>query len=444
VHGTLVRIRYYTPFAWQTIAKRAAAEASCFMPKNALRLVACTCLMTLLSGSAALRSARAAAPADSSAHWVGTWAAAPWATPNAKADPFASPNGTTLRQTVHVSIGGSMARIVFTNEFGLEPLSIEAANVGVPTFDGAVSNLAPLTFGGWPSVIIPPGALMISDPVAIKVAPLSDLTVSLFLPAQTVSQLTRHGFADQTGYMVEGNSISAEKLEGAKKFYSWDFLKGVDVAAGPASGAIVAFGDSITDGAHSSRDANNRWPDVLARRLQADRASSGLAVLNEGIGGNRILHDNTGPNALARFDRDVIAQAGVRYVIILESINDIGRTFMPKAPGDQVTSQQLIAALQQMIDRAHMHGIKVIGATLTPYHGAGYQGGDGEQMVADVNNFILHSGKFDGAVDFNKVTTDPHQPLTFLPAYDSGDHLHPDDAGYKAMGDAIDLKLFRP
>ncbi|MES2392262.1 MAG: SGNH/GDSL hydrolase family protein [Acidobacteriota bacterium] len=413
------------------------------MQKNLFRLAACT-FAILLSGFGIDRAAHAAAPVDPTAHWVGTWGAAPMAASNAKADLFASPTGTTLREIVHVSLGGSTVRVVFTNEFGLESLNIDAANVATPGADGAISNAVPLTFAGKPAVTIPAGALMVSDPVAIKLAPLSDLSVSFFLPAQSVSTVTCHGFADQTSYMVDGNSVSAGTLDGAKKLYSWDFLKGVDVAGGMTSGAIVTFGDSITDGAHSTRDANARWPDVLARRLQADKTTADMGVLNMGIGGNRILHDGTGPNALARFDRDVIAQAGVRYVILLESINDIGHGAQPpRAPVDAITADQLIAGMEQMIDRAHMHGIKVIGATLTPYGGAKYSREDGLKMVTAVNDFIRHSGKFDGVVDFYHLTEDPANPQKFLPAYDSGDDLHPGDAGYKAMGEAIDLKLFK-
>jgi lysophospholipase L1-like esterase len=236
--------------------------------------------------------------------------------------------------------------------------------------------------------------------------------------------------------------LSAEKLTATKKIYSWNFLKGVDVQAEREAGSIVAFGDSITDGAKSTRDTNTRWPDVLAARLAANKATAHLGVLNQGIGGNRILHDNTGPSALARFDRDVIAQAGVKYVIILEAINDIGHAADPKKPYDIVSADDLIAGFSQMARRAHTHGIKVIGATLTPYIGAGYQSPAGEAMRQAVNQWIRTTKELDGVVDFDKATADPAHPGVFLPADDSGDHLHPNDAGYKAMGEAIDLKLF--
>jgi len=217
--------------------------------------------------------------------------------------------------------------------------------------------------------------------------------------------------------------------------------------AGPEAGAVVTLGDSITDGAASTLDKNARWPNVLAERLQADKKTASLGVLDQGIGGNRVLHDGTGPNALARFDRDVLSQDGVRYLIVLEGINDIGRLAKLKDPTDQITAAQLIAALSQIIERAHAHGIKVYGATLTPYGGAGYFCEEGEKVREAENDFIRHSGKFDGVIDFDKMTQDPANPTQFNPAYNGDethkpDHLHPNDAGYKVMGDGIDLKLF--
>jgi lysophospholipase L1-like esterase len=216
----------------------------------------------------------------------------------------------------------------------------------------------------------------------------------------------------------------------------------VDTLAEANDAAIVAFGDSITDGARGTPNTNMRWPDELARRLQADKKFSGLGVLNEGIGGNRVLHDGTGPSALARFDRDVLAQAGVKYLIVMESINDIGVGTRLNNPYDTVSADDLIAGLQQLVERAHIHGIKVFGATLTPYVGAGYQSPAGETIRTAVNDWIRSSKSLDGVIDFDMTTRDPNDPSKFSPAMDSGDHLHPGDAGYKAMGEAIDLKLF--
>jgi len=386
-----------------------------------------------------------AAAATSTDRWVGTWATSPMAAKNPGAK-FGAPgtDGTTLREIVHISIGGPSVRLVFTNEFGLDPLTIGAAQIALSSGAGDITagSANPLTFGGAPSIVIPPGALIVSDPVMLKVAPASNLAVSLFLPDQPVTQLTLHSFADQTNYLVPGNAVAAASLDTSTPFFSWDFLKGVDVISDNNGASIVTFGDSITDGAHSTRDANARWPDVLFRRLQANKKTANLGVLNEGIGGNRVLHDTTGPSALARFDRDVLAQAGVKYVVIMESINDIGHATDPGNPYDVVTADDLIIGLGQLATRAHTHGIKVIGATLTPFVGAKYQSPAGEEIRQAVNKWVRTTSQFDGVIDFDKVTTDPTHPGMFLPLDDSGDHLHPGDAGYKAMGESIDLNLF--
>jgi lysophospholipase L1-like esterase len=435
-------------------------------------------------------TAYAAPPAD---HWVGTWAAAPIAAnnvltplretapppstqtpsdstatpppstqtptpPPASAESAVRPPNrpehflygtadTTLREIVHVSLGGPILRVVFTNEFGTDPLIIGAAHVAISQ-GGSTINLVSsdgLTFGGRTSVTIPPGALVVSDPATVKVPAASDLAISFFLPAQTIHQLTQHGGANQISYSAPGNVVGAKTLDGPAEIHSWHFIKGVDVKVPAQDGAIVAFGDSITDGAYATLNANARWPDDLFRRLQADKRTAGLGVLNEGIGGNRILHDTTGPNALARFDRDVIAQSGVRYVILMEAINDIGHAYDPNPARvyDLVSAGDLIFGLTQLAERAHAHGIKVYAATLTPYVGAGYSSPAGEQVRQALNQWIRTTSQIDGFIDFDKATQDPANPAVFSPADDSGDHLHPNDAGYKAMADSIDLKLFQ-
>ncbi|HEY4378935.1 MAG TPA: SGNH/GDSL hydrolase family protein, partial [Acidobacteriaceae bacterium] len=295
---------------------------------------------------------------------------------------------------------------------------------------------------GRTNVTIPPGALIVSDPAAVTVPAESDLAVSLFLPAQTIHQLSQHGGADQTSYRAHGNVVGAKTLDTPAEFRSWIFLKGVDVAAPTRAAAVVAFGDSITDGAFAAVNQNARWPDELARRLVTDKRTPDIGVLNLGIGGNRILHDNTGPSALARFDRDVIAQAGAKYVIILEAINDIGHAYDPGRSYDVVSADDLITGYKQMAERAHTHGMKVYFATLTPYAGAKYMSPAGEEVRQTLNKWIRTTREIDGFIDFDKGTADPAHPDTFLPAYDHGDHLHPSDPGYKAMGDMIDLTLF--
>jgi lysophospholipase L1-like esterase len=443
-------------------------------------------LSLLVAFAAASGVATAAAPPD---HWVGTWATAPMAANNGRAatltvappvvappgnstasapastqtpTPAAAPAQTvapasgrsaaiiygtsdfTLREIVHISIGGPTVRVVFTNEFGTDPLTIGAAHIAVSQ-GGSTINLvsaAGLTFGGRTTVTIPPGALVVSDPAEVKVPAGSDLAISFLLPAQPIHQLSEHISADQTSYTEAGNVVGAKTLDKPTEIYSWLFVKGVDVKVDARSAAVVVFGDSITDGAFAALDQNARWPDELARRLRADKKTAGIGVLNEGIGGNRVLHDNTGPSSLARFDRDVIAQAGVKYLIVLEAINDIGHAYDTGRAYDVVSADDLIAGYVQMAERAHMHGIKVYFGTLTPYTGAKYASPAGEEVRQALNQWIRTTSQIDGFIDFDKATQDPAHPEMYLPANDHGDHLHPSDAGYKAMGNAIDLNLF--
>ena len=385
-----------------------------------------------------------AAVAQTPAHWVGTWASSPVGQAVNSVQP--APDNATYRNIVHISMGGSSLRVQLTNEFGTAPLTIGAADIAVSSGNGAIQAGTDhaLTFSGRSTVTIPAGALVISDPVSMQAAPLSDLAVSVYLPEQHINTMTCHPLGSSTNYILKGDAATAPTAANATDITSWCFVKGIDVNANnDKAAAIVTYGDSITDGAHSTPDANHRWPDILAERLQADKKTADISVLNEGISGNRVLHDGAGPSALARFDRDVIAQSGVKYLIILEGINDIGRLAQPRDPGDVITAQDLIFGLTQLVTRAHQHGIKVLGATLTPYEGAGYATEAGEQIRQAYNQWIRTSGVFDGVIDFDKTTQDPAKPSMFLPSNDSGDHLHPQDSGYKVMGDSIDLSLFR-
>jgi lysophospholipase L1-like esterase len=384
------------------------------------------------------------APAQNGpAQWVGTWAAAPF-----DGDPWHHTPAlveSTLREIVHTSIAGKAVRIRFTNEFGTEPLRIDAASVAISAGESATQpgSLHALTFGGLSSITIPAGAQALSDSVDLAIPDFADLAISLFLPLQRISNVSTHSGAQQTNYIQAGNEVSAPRLSAPEKNGSWFFLKGVDVLpVASQAAAVVAFGDSITDGAATTENANHRWPDYLAARFHSNPATANLSVLNEGIGGNCVLITCVGQNALARFDRDVLAQAGVRYLIILESINDIGGLHNPNRPDYKLSAEDLEQGLGQLVARAHQHGIKVFGATITPYGGAGYSTDKGEQIREAVNKWILTSGVFDGTVDFDKATRDASHPLSFNPKYDSGDHLHPKDAGYAAMADSIDLTLF--
>ena len=420
-----------------------------------LRLRGLHLLMLALVASLAAPRAEARKPAPLPDHWVSTWSTANFANEN-KGGPDGVRIGaadSTYRQIVHISLGGPLLRIELSNEFGTEPLSIAAAHVAVSEGAGAISlpSANALTFAGSPAAVIPPGGVAISDPFALSVPAFSNLAISFMLPAQTISHVSWHGSAFSTGYRAAGDLTGQRVLDRASAvdtLSSWYFLKSVDVKVAGGDGTVVAFGDSITDGAHSTPDANHRWTDVLAARLLADKKTHHLALVNEGIGGNKLLEDGTGPNALARFDRDVLEQAGARYVLILEGINDLGHgpnaTNLPPVAGmpPRDLAQAIIAALTTLTERAHTRGLIVYLATITPYQGAGYFTPEGEAARKTVNAWIRSSKLIDGFLDFDEATRDPHSPDALRPSADSGDHLHPGDAGYKAMGDSVNLKLF--
>jgi lysophospholipase L1-like esterase len=410
--------------------------------KNKSTVAACLVLAVL--ASLALTATTASSVDRDANLWVGTWASAPMLA--LVTTPPTSPelNDATLRQIVHVSIGGASIRVRFSNTFGATPLEISSAHVAVSAGPGAIrpdSDKA-LTFSGQPSVSIPAGAPIFSDPLAFNLAAQSDLAITIHI-ATAPDAVTTHPGSRATSYLQSGDAVSAADLSSATKVEHWYFLDDVDVQSSAAAGAVVTFGDSITDGAHSTENANTRWPDDLARRLAANKKTAGIGVLNEGIGGNRLLHDMTGPNALARFDRDVLSQSGVRWLIILEGINDLGAHGRTPLRDEKIpTAQELIAAYQQMILRAHTHRIRVFGATILPYQGAGYFSSVGEADRQTINQWIRTSGAFDAVIDLDAATRDPQKPTQLAPTADSGDHLHPGDVGYKAMADAIDLKLF--
>lgn len=398
----------------------------------------CVAAALLMTGSVGAWGAKTAPPD----RWVGTWTAAPVAVPNDKGQFGAA--DTTYREIVHVSLGGPLLRVAISNEFGTDPLLIGAAHVALrDKADGVrITSANALTFGGSPSVVIPPGGMVWSDEATVALKPFTDLAVSVFVPAQAMHTVSAHSFADQTSYAADGNQVGKASLTAPRTIDSWPFVKGVAVRVPAQDAAVVCFGDSITDGAASTKDANQRWPDLLAKRLAGNGKTKHLGVMNEGIGGNRILHDGYGPSALARFDRDVLAQPSARYVVLLEGINDIGAATGPQNPHDIVTANALIEGLAVLAARAHTKNLKVIGATLTPFVGAGYQSAAGEAMRQAVNQWIRTTKELDGFVDFDKATQDPAHPERLSAEADSGDHLHPKDAGYRRMADAFDLKLF--
>ena len=392
--------------------------------------------------------------AQSADHWVGTWATAgvtaPSQAPQAQAGQGAQPmkvNNQTLREIVHTSIGGSRARVVLTNVFGTRPLVIGGAHLALREKGSTIvaGSDRPLTFGGEPTATIPPGAVIVSDPVALAVPALGDVAIDLFIPNDTAaspSPLTIHSGARQTNYLSSsGNHLGSRELPGATATPAWMFLARLEVAAPPQAGAVVTFGDSITDGFNSTPDTNNRWPDHLARRLMA--AGGGVGVLNLGIDGNRILADGAGVSALARFDRDALVQPGVTSVFVLEGINDLGMPALMK-DGPRPTVQQLIAGHRQLIARAHARGLKIYAATLLPYEGTtfpGYFSPEGETIRQAFNQWLRTSKEYDGIIDFDAVMRDPQAPSKMQARYDSGDHLHPNDAGYQVMANAFDLAM---
>ena len=390
--------------------------------------------------------------AEAQEHWVGTWATGP-AGPAKAATTYTN---QTLRLIVHTSIGGSQVRVRISNTFGAEPLVIGAAHIARRKAGAAVEPGTDhaLLFSGRPSFTVPAGAFALSDPVELAVAPLSDLSVSIYFP-ETATANTMHQLALQTNYIAHdaGDFTAAPDLPEAKTSTAWDFLTGVDIAAEGYAGSIVAFGDSITDGANSTVDMNGRWPNVLAARLQGKKDLARLGVLDVGVIGNRVLHPTEAamgnlfaPAGLARFDRDVLAQAGVKYVIVLLGINDIGHPGSNAPASEEVTAEDIVAGYRQLIARAHEKGLKIYGCTLTPFENTTIPNFYSESKDAKrqaVNQWIRTSGAFDAVIDFDKAVRDPSHPARFLPSFDGGDHLHPSDAGLKAMGDSIDLALFK-
>jgi len=383
--------------------------------------------------------------------WIGTWGASPSPQLSSSAEMLSSHllfENQTVREVVHTSAAGGPVRVRLSNAYGKDSVTVGAAHIALS--DRGSSTVASsdhaLTFGGRSAVTIPPDAEMLSDPVDLTLPAQSDVVISLYLP-KAVSGGGIHYSAQQTTFIGAGNQTAATAFQPTSTVTSWVFLTGLEVVAQAHAGTLVCFGDSITDGAFSTVDANRRWPNVLAERL----AQSPLGVLDEGIGGNRILHDPAtdirfGMDALARFDRDVLAYPNVRFLIVLEGINDLGHA-TPSSPASQrVSAEDIIAGLKQIIERAHEHGIKVFGGTLTPFAGtvyAGYYTPEKDASRKAVNEWIRNSHAFDAVVDFDRAVRDPANPDRMLPAFDSGDHLHPGDAGYKAMGETIDLSLFR-
>jgi lysophospholipase L1-like esterase len=374
-------------------------------------------------------------------HWVGSWTASP-----APAEGIAALSDVTLRMNPRISLGGDRLRVRISNAYGNRPLTIGAARIALRDKGPAIvpGSDRKLTFGGSDAAVIAAGAVLLSDPVELNVAPLSDLAVSFHLPGEVLANFQITGrYARQTNYISpRGDFTDRAVMPVGNLTDQWFFLCGVDVLAGSETGAVVALGDSLTDGNISTIDAYCRWPDQLARRL-VERGGRPMAVMNQGLGGNRILHDLRGDSGLRRFDRDVLAQPGVTHAIVMLGTNDL-RNRNAK-PEEEVTGEQMIAGLQQMAVRAHARGIKLIGATLTPFGNETFMlnawNPTRERHRVTVNSWIRESGAFDGIADFDAALRDPQIQTQMREADDCGDGLHPSDSGYCKMGDAIDLAL---
>ncbi len=401
------------------------------------RIVLGGCCVALIAAS----SLHATAAAAGSPHWIDAWSAAP----DSASPPI---QARTLREVVHLGIAGSALRIRLSNQFGKTPLTIGPVHLAQSAGGSAIlaGSDHRVSFRGRDSVTISAGADVLSDPVAISTTPAEDLAVSLYLPAGAGAS-TMHGLGNQTAYLSQdGDATATTSFPVAEISSSRYFLTDVEVAATPTARTLAVIGDSITDGAGSTPERNARWTDALASRIAADRTLAPTAVINAGIAGNRLLHDADapyiGPSALSRFTRDAAGKPGVRWVLLLEGINDIGAADSLAKPDADASAAQIIQGMQALIAQAHAHGLKIWGATLTPYAGVEwpYHTAAGEAKRQAVNQWIRSAGAFDEVIDLDRTMRDPSQPGRLLAAFDSGDHLHPNDAGYKAMAAAVELR----
>jgi lysophospholipase L1-like esterase len=422
------------------------------------RVLASTALLFLAVYFPAMSAA--AQSASNSQVWVASWAASQQIPEPHNALAPDDLRNATVRQFIRLSVGGSTLRVHISNAFGVEPLQFASVHIARPLSPASPNPASPdtaspdidpksdraLTFSGESSVIVPAGTEYISDPIEYPAAPLSILAISFHIDAPPTVE-TGHPGSRETTWYLHGDFVSAATLPEAGHVDHWYQLSGIDVLASPGAGSIVAFGDSITDGHAATTNGNDRWTDVLAERLQASPGTRAISVLNKGIGGNHILTDGLGPNTLARFDRDVLAPAGIRWLILFEGVNDLGglsRMAEASAAEHGKLVSRILSAYQQIVVRAHAHGIRAIGATITPFTGSEYYH-PGPATEADrqaINAWIRTPGHFDAFVDFDKTLRDPSDPTRLLPAYDCGDHLHPNPAGYKALGEAVPLVFF--
>lgn len=371
--------------------------------------------------------------------WVGTWGTSPQLTELRNLPPSPGLTGNTLRQVVRISVGGKKLRVHFSNAFGNGPVTMAAARLALSDGSSAIKHESEkgLTFNGEASTTIAAGETATSDSLDFDLAPLSEVAVTIYF-GETPANVTGHPGSRSTSFLQAGNAVSAVDLPAAAKTQHWYFLTGIDVQTENSDAAVVILGDSITDGRGSEPDKNNRWPDDLANRLQDSTGTRTVAVVNQGIGGNCVLHGGLGPTAELRFDRDVLGQDSVRWLIVFEGVNDIGGS----RGTNSLVATNLIAAYEKFIEKARAKNIRVYGATITPLAGSQYSSPAHEAARQSVNDWIRSSGKFDAIIDFDAALRDPENPSHLLPVADSGDHLHPSVKGYQMMADTVDLKLF--
>ncbi len=388
------------------------------------------------------RSAEPAGKTSPAEEWVGTWSTAPQLVEQRNMPPSPGLSHNTLRQIVHVSLGGDSLRVKFSNEFSKSPVTLNAVHIAVPIDSSSIDPNTDhaLSFRGKPEITIEPGTSIMSDPFHFELKPRSNAAITIYF-GDTSPDVTGHPGSRTTSYLLAGDKVSAVDFPNAAKTDHWYTINSIDVMAPETAAAVAVLGNSITDGRGSGTNKQNRWPDELARRLLDNPGTQQVAVLNEGIGGNCVLRNCLGPSALSRFDRDVLKQAKVHWLIILEGINDIGSS--RGADGAAKVADGLIAAYEEMIEGAHAKGILVYGATMTPFGGSFYDSPDHESAWKTVNEWIRSSGRFDAVIDLDAALRDPANPLHLLPEADSGDHLHPSETGHRMMAEAVDLSLFK-
>ncbi|HEX2925820.1 MAG TPA: GDSL-type esterase/lipase family protein [Ruminiclostridium sp.] len=374
--------------------------------------------------------------ASSSHKWVGTWTAAQQLTEASNMPPSPGLSNNTLRQVVHVSIGGNQLRMKFSNECGNLPVNLNSVHLALSAGGSSIQagTDKAFTFGGKESVTIPAGKTITSDTLDFSLQKLTNIAVTIYF-GSVPSALTGHPGSRTISYIQKGNSVNALSMPSAVTTEHWYIISGIDVLTENSYKSLVALGDSITDGRGSTTNANNRWTDNLSRLLQQNPATSGVAVLNQGIGGNAVLSGGLGPAASTRFDRDVLEQNGVRYIIVFEGVNDIGASSL------STVATNLINAYEEFITKAHAKNIIVYGATITPFGGSQYESAVHEQARQAVNDWIRTSGQFDAVVDFDVAVRNPSDQKKLLSTYDSGDHLHLSPAGYEKIAEAVDISL---